>query len=92
MASLDDIVAMKVEVISGGGRIKDFWDLHELMDIYSIEQMIALHAERYPYGHEEEEIRAGFVDFKKADEEFPPVCHRGKHWDFVRADFKKALA
>ena len=30
MASVDDIVAMKMDIISRGGRKKDFWDLHML--------------------------------------------------------------
>lgn len=30
MASLEDIVAMKLHVMGDGGRKKDFWDLNEL--------------------------------------------------------------
>jgi len=30
IASLSDVTAMKVDVISRGGRKKDFWDIHEL--------------------------------------------------------------
>src|SRR5882757_2959297 len=30
ISTMDDIVAMKIDVISRGGRKKDFWDLHEL--------------------------------------------------------------
>ncbi len=40
MASLEDIIAMKLEVVSHGGRKKDFWDLHELLDYYTIPSMI----------------------------------------------------
>lgn len=43
MATLEDIVAMKVDVVSRGGRKKDFWDLHELLNIYSIEEMLKIH-------------------------------------------------
>ncbi|GAB1856756.1 hypothetical protein MHTCC0001_15920 [Flavobacteriaceae bacterium MHTCC 0001] len=32
LASLEEIVAMKFEVIVNGGRKKDFWDIHELLD------------------------------------------------------------
>ena len=45
MASVDDIVAMKIDVISRGGRKKDFWDLQMLHNSYSIEQMLALYEE-----------------------------------------------
>ena len=43
LASIEDIIAMKIDVVSRGGRKKDFWDIHELMDEYSFEQMLALH-------------------------------------------------
>ena len=41
MASIADIIAMKVDVIiSRGGRKKDFWDIHELLNTYPIHEML----------------------------------------------------
>jgi hypothetical protein len=91
MAHPEDIIAMKVDVIRRSGRMKVFWDLHELMDTYSIDTMIALHAERYPYLHDENKIRANFTQFSQADEDFMPVCLRGKYWELIKADFIDAL-
>jgi hypothetical protein len=51
LASAEDIIAMKLEVLGRGGRKKDFWDLHALHKHYSIQKMIDLHQERYPYSH-----------------------------------------
>ena len=34
LASIDEIIAMKIDVIQRGGRKKDFWDLHELFENY----------------------------------------------------------
>jgi hypothetical protein len=31
LASIEEIIAMKMDVIQRGGRKKDFWDLHELL-------------------------------------------------------------
>lgn len=87
LASIDDIVAMKVDVISRGGRKKDFWDLHELMDDYPVSQMLQLHEERHPYVHDEPLIISNFTDFGKADEDFDPICLRGKYWEFIKDDF-----
>lgn len=92
LASIDDIVAMKVDVISRGGRRKDFWDLHELMEKYSLERMLALHEERHPYAHDEPKIIANFTDFERADEDFDPICYRGKHWEFIKDDFIAFIA
>jgi len=87
LASLDDIVAMKVDVVSRGARKKDFWDLHELHNTYSIEKMLDLHKERYEYSHNREEIIANFVNFENADNDFEPICLLGKHWEIIKLDF-----
>lgn len=87
MTHLDDIVAMKMEVIQNGGRKKDFWDLHELLEIYTIKEMIALHEQRYPYGHDKEVIVSNLNNFESADEDLDVICLRGKYWEVIKADF-----
>lgn len=91
MASIPEITAMKVDVIDRGGRMKDFWDLHELLGRYDISEMIALHAQRYPYSSDEKKIRKMFADFSAADDDFTPKCLNGKHWEFVKLDIIEAL-
>jgi hypothetical protein len=41
LATVEEIIAMKIDVISRGGRKKDFWDIHELKEDYSIGKMLA---------------------------------------------------
>lgn len=89
LASMEDIAAMKMEIISEGGRKKDFWDLHELIDYYSIEDMINFHKERYPYGHDKQLISQGLIDFSFANDDFDPICLNGKHWELIKLDFVK---
>jgi predicted nucleotidyltransferase component of viral defense system len=91
LASVEEIIAMKVDVVQRGGRKKDFWDLHELLDRYSIDQMIALHARGYEWTHNEELIKANFTDFRQADEDFDPICLKGKEWPFIKEDFEETV-
>ena len=49
LATIEVIIAMKVDVVQRVGRKKDFWDLHELLTNHDIHAMIALHQRRYPY-------------------------------------------
>lgn len=91
LASLDDIVGMKMDIISRGGRKKDFWDLHELLDDYSLEEMLALHKRRSEFTHDEAQIRRNLVDFTKADEEYEPICLRGKYWEFIKEDIEELI-
>jgi hypothetical protein len=77
---------MKIDVVQRGGRKKDFWDLHELIGMYSPEQMIDLHYQCYPYNHDEALIRSNFVDFSNADDDFEPICLMGKHWELIKLE------
>jgi hypothetical protein len=91
IANVSDIVAMKIQVICTGARKKDFWDLHEELDHFTIPEMIALHAERYPDDHDEQKIRAGLINFSIADDDFEPICLKGKYWELIKLDFMEAL-
>lgn len=86
LASIEEIIAMKLDVIQRGGRKKDFWDIHELMDEYSIDNMFSLHKKRYPYGHERVHLINQFTQFKDADGDFDPVCLRQKDWELIKID------
>ena len=86
LASIEEIIAMKLDVIQRGGRKKDFWDIHELMDEFSIDKMFSLHEKRYPYGHNKAVLKNNFVRFENADGDFNPVCLREKHWELIKID------
>ncbi len=47
LASAPDIVAMKLSAISQRGIKKDFWDIAELLNYYSIEEMLAMFQQKY---------------------------------------------
>ena len=87
IASVDDIVAMKMDVLSRGGRKKDFWDLHLLHNHYTKEQMLSLYEERYPYGATREECIKGLTDFTFADSDPDPICLQEKVWQLIKLDF-----
>ena len=55
LASRAEIVAMKLDVVQRTGRKKDFWDIDQLSDDFTIEEMFALHEKRYPYTHDREQ-------------------------------------
>lgn len=91
MASIEEIIAMKVDVIQRGGRKKDFWDLHELLNTHSINQMLDLHKQRYAYSHDKDLIIQNFTRFEQADNDFDPVCLKGKNWEFIKEDFENVV-
>ena len=91
MASIEEIIAMKLDVVQRGGRKKDFWDLHELFEKYSLTQMLDLHEQRYPYTHDRDLIIQNFTDFSIADDEFNPICFKGKYWEFIKEDIEEII-
>ncbi|EDM38929.1 hypothetical protein PBAL39_22690 [Pedobacter sp. BAL39] len=90
MASTEEILAMKIDVIQRGGRKKDFWDLHELMAHFSINSMLELHRLRYEWTHEREKILKNLIDFSIADQDPDPICLKEKEWAFIKEDFEAA--
>jgi hypothetical protein len=40
LATVEEITAMKIDVIQRGGPKKDFWDLHELFNHLPVEAML----------------------------------------------------
>ena len=86
IASLEDIAAMKLNVMGTGGRKKDFWDINELQSHFSLNQMLDLYEEKYPYDFTREEITKGLNDFTKADDEPDPICFRNKQWDLIKIE------
>ncbi len=91
MATLDEIAAMKMEVIQNGGRKKDFWDVHELLPTYDLESLFQLHEQRYPYQHQRNELIENLGNFTLADDDFDPICLKGKIWEFIKEDIMEAL-
>lgn len=91
MATVEEIIAMKLDVVQREGRKKDFWDLHELLSDFGLGEMLGLHERRYPYSHDRKLLIEKFIDFKRADEDFDPICLRGKYWEFIKEDITETI-
>jgi predicted nucleotidyltransferase component of viral defense system len=87
MATINEIIAMKLEVILQGGRKKDFWDLHYFMDKMNLDDMISLYGKRYPYSDGFNYNKKQLLNFDKADNDFEPICLLGKNWEIIKLDF-----
>lgn len=92
LATVEEIIAMKVDVIQRVGRKKDFWDLHEALDQYSINHMKNLHRQRFEWTHDVKLIHQKFTEFEAADADPDPICLRNKEWVFIKEDIEQAVA
>lgn len=86
-ASVEDIIAMKLNAITDGdGRKKDFWDIHFLLGKYSLKDMLDLHERRHPWEHERSRLLKDLNNFSKADKDPNPRCLLGKEWQQIKLD------
>ncbi|HBO28492.1 MAG TPA: hypothetical protein DD462_01750, partial [Leeuwenhoekiella sp.] len=90
-ASVQEIAAMKFEVVGQGGRKKDFWDIHELLESYTLNELIGFYLKRYPYNLSKEELMNKIVDFSLAEDDFTPNCYRGKIWELIKLDLEELV-
>ena len=91
LASMEEIAAMKFEVIANGGRKKDFWDIHELLDVFTLEDMLGFYEQRYPYGSTRQELLEACLDFSIAEDDFIPNCYRDKVWELIKIDIEEQV-
>ena len=87
MATTNEIIAMKLDVILRGGRKKDFWDLHYFIDKLTADEMIVLFQKRYPYNDDFDKIKPQLINFEIADSDFEPICLLEKNWEIIKFDF-----
>ncbi|KAA1241446.1 nucleotidyl transferase AbiEii/AbiGii toxin family protein [Aquimarina sp. RZ0] len=90
-SSIEEVAAMKFEVIANGGRKKDFWDIHELLETYTLDEMIDFYLKRNPYGASKDEILVKVVDFSTAENDFTPNCYKEKVWELIKLDFEESV-
>ncbi len=89
LVSVQDVAAMKIDVVSRGGRKKDFWDLDMLLEHFNIEEMIGFHEVRHPWDHERPIIINNLADFSLADEYPDPECLLYKDWGLIKLRFSE---
>lgn len=92
MADMREIAAMKLNAAVGetGRREKDFWDIYELLKVYSLGEMIDWAKMRYPYNFDEGDIIGSLEnvdDVERAEEGV--VDLKGNEWDLIKMDLRK---
>lgn len=90
-ATVEDIIVMKLHAVNTGGRKKDFWDLHLLLQQYTLEEMVSFYMQKYPW-ESEMELLSKLIEFQEIDNDFDPICLMDKDWDIIKLDFIEAFS
>lgn len=92
MVSEKDIAAMKLNAIAQDRqRKKDFWDIHDLLETYSIENMVSFALKRYPWSLTLDKIIDSFKRLHSFDDYTEIKCLKGKYWEFVVEDLLEQI-
>lgn len=87
-----DIAAMKIQAILGRGKKKDFWDLHELLKHFHLQQIIDWHKQKYPSQMLAISIPHAITYFVDADESETPVSFKKQTWESVKKDISRVVS
>ena len=91
MASIPDIIAMKLSAISSRGVKKDFWDVAELLNDYSISEMIDFYKLKYS-SHDIWHLLRSMVYFEDAEKQRNnPSPLKSMTWAQVKKKVEKAV-
>jgi len=91
MYSIADIAAMKIQAILGRGKKKDFWDLYELLQHFSLQQISDWHKQKYPNQMLAISIPNAITYFTEANESETPVSFKNQTWETVKQGIQKAV-
>lgn len=87
IASEKEIAAMKMQAITQTEqRRKDFWDIHELLESYTLSEMADWAIKRYPWSVTKESVKDGFKRLPQIKDFTEVVCMKGKYWEFIVED------
>ena len=89
--SLADIAAMKIQAILGRAKKKDFYDLHELLQHFTLQQLMDWHKQKYPSQMLAISIPHAITYFVDAEETETPVCFKKQTWEGVKKGISQAV-
>jgi predicted nucleotidyltransferase component of viral defense system len=90
LVSVQDIAAMKLSAIARRGVKKDFWDIAELLDVYSLDEMIDFYKAKYSSRDLFHLMRA-IVFFTDAESQKDPDPLKKTTWKSVKSKVEKAV-
>ncbi|WP_018618344.1 nucleotidyl transferase AbiEii/AbiGii toxin family protein [Spirosoma luteum] len=88
--SVDDVIAMKLGAVSGRGAKKGFWDMAELLNHFTLEQMLQLFKLKYTNSDQGYVVRS-LTYFDDAEAQADPIVLKGITWPEVKRRISKAV-
>ncbi|WP_240625398.1 nucleotidyl transferase AbiEii/AbiGii toxin family protein [Spirosoma pollinicola] len=88
--SIEDVIAMKLGAVSGRGAKKDFWDITELLNHFSLQQMLQFFTTKYANSDPGYVVRS-LTYFEDADSQLDPITLNDIGWPEVKQRILQAV-
>lgn len=87
-----DIAAMKVNAILGDPqRMKDFWDIHDLLESYSVDDILQFARNKYPWTLDDNSLIDAFERMPSCTE-IEIISLKEKYWPLIVEDIQESLS
>lgn len=83
LTSCPDVIAMKLNALARRGSKKDFWDLYEIFDYYSVEEILSFFRQKYT-SKDVMYILRSMVYFEDAEKQIDPDPLKNVTWEQVK--------
>lgn len=91
LAGVKDIAAMKVAAIIGRGTKKDFIDMNQLLDFFSLKEILDMYMQKYPDGSLFIALKS-LSYFEDAEPDPMPFMFERVSWESIKANIREAVA
>lgn len=92
LISIPDIIAMKINAIMKRGVKKDFWDIAELLQHYTMVDFIKYYEKKYPSQQLLISIPQALTYFEDAEESEDPISLKGQKWVEIKKSIQKKVS
>lgn len=92
MFSIEDIIAMKVQAVLGRGKKKDFWDIAELLNHFSVDDFVRFHQDKYSSQNILITVPQAISYFFDAEESEDPISLKKQTWESVKKVISKKVS
>ena len=90
LASPKDIAAMKINDVEGRGTKKDFVDIYQLLQHYSLDDLLSFYSQKYP-NHSLFRVLLSLNYFDDADPQAMPKMFSPASWEEMKACISSAV-
>lgn len=83
IASLDDIGAMKIHAAASRVSKKDYYDLFELLNVYTFDELIGFFSKMYP-NYDIGSTLKSLTNFEENESDEDPISLRSVSWELIK--------